>query len=568
MSDKPTFAISPHPEAPLFSEASDAASILRDLVDEGSSGRFSATEKMRQLFRQAGFVSLWFYLRVIAAYSGPYSELNDSLHLDMANFYQRSDYPGCHAGGFLFRGGFKSSVWTHGGNGWDALRDPDITIGLASNIIDRAYEFLSITERTFDSNELFAWLYPEYVPDKNQKHWNDTEMVLPNRTRHRTEPTIKPFAVGGSTAGIHVQKLKLDDIIGDKQLNSDRGCSADMYRIGNWLQQSLPTLVSSWRSSRVFIVGTRYANDDVYEPIMASTKAVFGCTEDYPYEVSPDGAWDIYYRRAIEHGEAVFPEHITKEGLEELARTDWWTYTTQYMNDPRGASINELSSYSPRQCSLEIDPRNNEPFIQLVESEYGDQGFEKVYLRDCNVIIAGDPASSESRISSKTSRSALVVLATDYKERRFIVQIQADYVETLSFFDWIFNAKTKFPMAATRLEAQGPYRMLVKLIQAEERNRHLPLNLLPVTATGDKDARIRTELQPRLERSQVYIVEGFYGLFVSELKGFPTSRKKDILDALSIALKASSIPRSPLDIEEEEERMASRAVYRNKHTGY
>ena len=311
------FAISPHPLAPIFSESSDASSILSDLINEGSSANFSTTEAMRQLFRQAGLVSLWFFLRVIAAHSGPYNELNDQLHLDMANFYQRSDYPGCHAAGFLFRGGFKSTVWTHGGNGWDALRDPNITIGLGSSIIDRSYEFLRITERIFDSNELFAWLYPEYVPAKNQPHWNDTEMVLPNRTRFNATPTIKPFAVGGSTAGIHVNKLKLDDIVGDKQLNSDRSCNSDMYRISNWLQQNLATLVTSWTSSRIFIVGTRYANDDVYEPIVQSTKALFGCTERdlYDYEIRPDGVWDVYYLTAVENGKAVFPERITLEGL-------------------------------------------------------------------------------------------------------------------------------------------------------------------------------------------------------------------------------------------------------------
>jgi hypothetical protein len=61
------FEIERHPQAPVFSEESNPALVLRQLVEEVSSGgRMSTTESVRQLLRQAGLVYLWFFLKFIA----------------------------------------------------------------------------------------------------------------------------------------------------------------------------------------------------------------------------------------------------------------------------------------------------------------------------------------------------------------------------------------------------------------------------------------------------------------------------------------------------------------------
>ena len=87
----PPLEIAPHPEAPLFSQEKDPALVLKQAISEISSqGGFRDTEQIRQLLRQAGFVSLWFYLKFIAGYSGPYNLLNTDLHVEMCNFRQRA----------------------------------------------------------------------------------------------------------------------------------------------------------------------------------------------------------------------------------------------------------------------------------------------------------------------------------------------------------------------------------------------------------------------------------------------------------------------------------------------
>ena len=65
----------------------------------------------------------------------------------------------------------------------------------------------------------FAWLYPEYVPAKNQDRWTTKELVLPNRSKHFTEPSLRGHGVGCSTQGIHGDWLVIDDPIGEAQLD-------------------------------------------------------------------------------------------------------------------------------------------------------------------------------------------------------------------------------------------------------------------------------------------------------------------------------------------------------------
>jgi len=103
----------------------------------------------------------------------------------MGNFRQEMiERPNSKAAGFIGRSHFKSSIWTHGGNSWLLLRNPNVSIGLASSVMDRSMEFLHYTQDTFKSNELFGLLYPEYVPADRQVGWNDERMTLPNKTRN------------------------------------------------------------------------------------------------------------------------------------------------------------------------------------------------------------------------------------------------------------------------------------------------------------------------------------------------------------------------------------------------
>ena len=545
---KPSLTITPHPKAPLFNSAADAQLIVNQLASEIASGNFNTTtdSEFYRLTRQMGFVNLWAFLTLIAGFDGPYDKLTDHLHVEMANFYQEELKPGSKGACLIGRSHFKSTVYTHGGNTWELLRDPNLSIGLGCGIEDRSLEFLGYTIDTFTDNEFFRWLYPEYhiTNYTSQVGCNQKMLTLPNKTRNRRQPNIKTLTAGGSTAGIHVDLLKLDDIISDQDLDSERRASASMYRMNNWLKSAIRTLVKEWKESRVFLCGTRYSPDDAYETLMNNCRTQVGYWSELPdhYTETPDGEWDIYYRMILEDGRIIFPEAFTMAGLKKMEVEDPWTYWTQYFNNPFKSSFQELNQFDVNECTLNYDDG-----LGYCVSFFNN-GEDKVWwLRDCDVIQVADPAASERGMSAKTSRSAYLILVTAPDERRFIIRGKADYVAPSGIFDWFFDGYSAFKnyLRFSGMEMQGPFKVFEPLFRDEQDRRRTWIGFRPIKTAGDKDARIRTNLEPLLRRNLLYCVESFRRDVKSELKVFPDAPKKDVLDALSMAIQESQVPERP-----------------------
>ncbi len=549
-----------HPEAPAIKE------LQSDNVDTNN-------KEFKSLLQQAGKVNLWFYLKYLAGYSGPYSDLTDHLHRDLANFRQRQLKPGSRGAVFVPRSHYKSTVMTHGANGWELLRNPDLRIGLASNVIDRSQEFMRMTQKQFDDNALIEWLYPEYCPQKSlktgkilSKRWNSKEMVMPNRSRNLPEASIKPIGVGGSSAGLHFDLLSADDIIGDKQLDSEHMSGVEMQKITNWFKSSSKTLLTDFATGRISLAATRYATDDTYEDMMLDCKEQWGNWDEVNYEKKKDGTWDIFYKMAIERNEIVFPESITKKMLEETKRDDWWTYVTQYLNNPHIASISEWTDFDMRRFDLEYTDTHGYR-IWLPGQE------KPLYVEDMDIQIGVDPAASEKKARASTSRSAITVLARDARNRNFILDTRAGYWRPSQLFENMFQMHKKFRRhnPATHLEQMGAFKMLGSLLREEQDRRKYYLNLRAVTKSGDKDQTIRSNLEPILSEGRLFCNETCYGTVNQEIKTFPNGKLKDVLDSVTLAYQATHLPPSVEEREDYEQKRLEKeysSFGRSSLTGY
>ncbi len=561
----------PHEKAPLFSKPDGILTFQQILKEMSSDNPSLGNKEVLEIIRQAGFVNLWFFLKGICSFSGPFDLLNEELHMEMCNYRQSLLTPGCRGALFVPRSTFKTTIFTEGASGWELVRNPEMRIRITNQIAGKAEDFMHTVKNIFDSNEFFARLYPEYIPQSGAERWNQTEIVLPNRQRKRREPSVESGGVGGASEGHHYDLHVVDDMIGLAALNAGHQSGAVMAQTRNWFWGSEKTLLQSMRYSRVLVVGTRYAIDDVYDDIIARASENLGTQMD-DFKVNPEGRWKVYYRKALEHGKSIFPESFTEEGLAEMAQDDYWTYVTQYLNDPQAGGLAEFNEYKIKKCFLEsntIEVAGGENVL-IWNIRYFLGGEDVVIpLSSCDLITACDPAASERYVSAKTSRSAVGVIATDSHNNHFILSLHADYVKITKVFDWLFSERRKFKeyLRATFLEAMGAFKVLLPVIRKEETRRGENLNLRPVHVTGEKEARIRTILLPVLEQGRLFIDENFYDLFWDEQRAFPQSQKKDILDMTSLGIKASVRPLS-LKERTEKRRAQKRLSQRRGITGY
>ena len=541
--------------------------VFSQVLGEIASGHFTQSEEYRQYFRQAGYVSLYFFLKYICGYSGPFDALDDDLHVDMCNFRQSLLKPGCRGAMFIPRGHYKSTIVTEGGAAWELLRNPNLMVRISNAIDETAGSFAHTIKDVWEYNDFVQWLYGRaddrwgsYCPAKGAERWNNTEITLPNRTRRLRAASVEFGGISGSSEGHHYDLHIIDDMIGLAALNSMQGSNAVMESTRNWFWGSEDSLLLSMRKSRVIVVGTRYAVNDVYDDIIAEASVNVGYPLPY-FKPNPKGRWHVYYRKGIEDNKVIFPDNFTLEGYQEMAEKRWWTYATQYMNDPQAAGLAEFVQYEIKSCTLDYSEPKKEWFINLPEDLLGKG--EAIALSACDVIVVADPAASERGTSAKTSRTAIGVLATDPQSRRFLIWLRVDYVSTQQLFDWLFEASRTFKgyIRGTFLEQNGPFRMLQGQIQREQQLREEWIGLRPFTSVGEKTARIRTALDPEFAKGHIYVCEAFKLTVMEETRAFPQSHKKDILDMLAAGVLSAI---RPFDEKEQSQRNTADEQFANR----
>ncbi len=558
---------SPHRRATRLSGENDPQLIFQQVRDELLGGNAqTANAELRGFVHDLTLTNLWFALKVVAGYAGPFDELDEDVDIDSCNFYQTYDVPGAKNAIFMPRGHYKSTIFTTGGTWWDALRDPTSKTALINAKEDNSVDFMKVIKHAVEDNELLWWVMPAFAVDyKALERWNDRELVFPTRPKYAKEPTVGVISLGGASEGNHFRKLKIDDPIGLKALNADRSSGAEMFRSMNWILSSQRTLLHKWETDQVWIIGTRYGPDDAYTLVTTKVARVEGYPAQYDINLE-EPIWTVYNREVKENGKIIKPDIVTESGLAELAKDDWWTYVTQYQNQPEKSGLSEFNEFPSGKAELVY-----EADMGWSLTYQGPGGEHHTFLlAECDVVQACDPAATERYISARTSRSAVVVWALTPLNDYVLVSQRAGYVGSSEMISWLFANKRKFEgvMRATMLEAQGAFKLLGAPIREKEIELGIPLNLRAIPAVGDKDARIRTQFEPILAQHRVFVVEGIGEDFEVEKKGFPQSRTKDVLDASAHAVAALVLPESGEDRDRREAQRNRWRAGRNTVTGY
>ena len=568
-----TFVLRPHPRVKTLTSLADGQAVIGQLISEAASGNLSNSNEVRVLIREAALCNLWFFLKVVAGYSGPYNELNDTLHLNMAN-YRQSDYcmaPGACAAGFISRGHYKSTVWTHGACAWEIVRNPDIRIRIINSIAAKAQEFMRNIRLSFEQNDFMEWLFHDwgmYVDNpKSQARWNEEELVIPARSRNYSEPTVDVSGMGGAQEGSHHDLIVWDDPIGLDDLDSSQGSSAQMESKKNVFKTNYKALVVSWRESRNLVWGTRYAVDDLYQDIIADCRTFVGYRHP-SFKVNPTGEWSVYYRKGVEEDQPIMPEKFTLEGYAKMAKENWWFYITQMMNDPQEAGLAEFLLYETRECEVFwSDKRSDWIIVRTVDAGFDAQKEPRfTLLGECDAVMAVDFAGTDKGISAKTSRTAIEIWAGDAQDNKYLIWSRVGYFSIEQIFDYIFEGNEVYSgyIRATLVESNAMQKIIAPLLDKEMRERGKYISTVPVFAAGDKVARIRNIVGQALARNRIWLARGQGYEFVEEKNVFPQAKwKRDTLDCAQMAITELKAPEEEETFRErdaEEQRMLAEAA--------
>ncbi|MBA2704695.1 MAG: hypothetical protein H0U60_12690 [Blastocatellia bacterium] len=392
----------------------------------------------------------------------------------------------------------KANDLTLGNLTWTASLGADCRLLIAHETHEGSARFLYAISSHFLTNPLLMGLFPEAVPSPRKQRVNKWELELPRTISGNPEPTVDTLGVGGKSQGRHYNRIKLDDIFGDKARDSQAEAETTIQWFDN-----IQAFFSLFSKDCLDLTGTRYAYDDVY----AHAEEVYG------------SQLTIYKRKIEEFNpetgqtEITFPEEFTPLGLEILKKNKK-VYNAQYLNDPDNAEagfdkntfrtfywrgLNELITFDGTQRST-------------------------VHVRDLDVIILIDPGVGKS--------GGLLVTGMDLQQRVFILVALLLEMKTPQITELVFKLVQRWQPRTVAIESDLFAEVFEHWWKSEMRNRGIRFNIFPVyTRKRAKDARI-SGLEQYFDAGQIRHNEAQTD-FVRELNTFGKSKNIHILDALA-----------------------------------
>ena len=183
---------------------------------------------------------------------------------------------------------------------------------------------------------------------------------------------------------------------------------------------------------------------------------------------------------------------------------------------------------------------------------------EKIDYTKLELFGFTDPASGKSRLKRVRARQAIVVIASDWLQRIYVLYTWAGRIPTSRYLDKIIKVCDDYRPKSFGIEANAMQSLFADLVTDAAKQRIKRIAFIPVTQPTriDKDFRIRTVLEPVIADGRLFIQESQVEL-EGELRSFPTGLTKDLVDCLASAI--SLVPRRPMpeQVSEEAEQLAS-----------
>ena len=458
---------------------------------------------------------------------------------------------------------FKTSVATRANTLWHLLKNPEFTVGIFNESEAKAKSWVGSIKQVIERSQLLHTLWPERLPPgvhyKSKKtiprnwKWGDSGIVLERDSLNVSELSVEPFGIGGAVTGKHFTHKVLDDIIGEKSVQSQ----AIMDDAIHWLDNSRP-LERPAEGGCELVVYTRWAYHDVYRHQL----------QKWP------GQYKVYHRALLENpetrepdvvnGKSIVPHKISTKKAKEMYRRDPFVFNSQYQCTPqsgkdvsfnvewiRYGGIEMLAMGTESQPYFVIEPEYYDPEACIAEMAEESVPPRMVPLSWCAKAVILDPAPSSGSAElnkERRARNGIVVMALDPWGRRFHLESAGIRDEPTVVLDKIVEFTNKWETDLVGIEEVNFSAIYAPMWTAMMPYTHPDaqrLQFFPLATEGkQKEARISAMKNPHSQGLWFYN-RPESGYTVQELSEFPNSETRDLIDAMAYTDKILSRPLSP-----------------------
>jgi predicted phage terminase large subunit-like protein len=473
-------------------------------------------EKLRLKLRHKAQRDLWFFCYHVCGFE----DIANPLHMEMCERFQKrikkrfSLY-------LVPRSHLKTTLWTVGATLWEVVQDwvtlpggkqkrgQDLRYLIVNAKLDNAIDILRDIKSIITTNEMFGWLFPEYVPDESWQRgrgkgkWTDDRIDFPNsKQAGRKEGNIEVMSVGASLVSKHYDVMKFDDPVNDE--NSTTKPYRD--RIYSWYRNALQ-LRNDPISSRIVLIGTRWHYDDLYGRVITRELAQRERSREEGKPVKP--VYYLYRRKAIESGTPIWPERFTYDELMWLKNEELgsYIYSCQYDNDP----VPEEDAHFKRSDINWIDD------LDIPMNVYN--------------FAAVDMADEET---TRGDFTVITIASFDDTGKMYIREIMRGKYSNHEILQLIHRATERWNLQRVGIETTGFQKGIVRGYKHEADRNGWYIPWMEVARGKTTKLKRGLGLQPRVERGDFYIVEGIKNSdwLIEEMTTFPLGVYDDILDTV------------------------------------
>lgn len=148
-----------------------------------------------------------------------------------------------------------------------------------------------------------------------------------------------------------------------------------------------------------------------------------------------------------------------------------------------------------------------------------------------------DPASGKGRLKKVRARQAIIVIGTDHLKRIFTLYAWAGRLPTSKYIKKLIKVCEDYSPRIFGVEANAMQSLFADIVidEAKKSMKRLPFASVYQSTKIAKDFRIRSVLEPVINNGRLFTQKRQDELN-AELRGFPSSATKDLVDCLASAI--------------------------------